>query len=250
MNLLELLTSFEPHPALAVILGLSIAIYTLGANLAWVARRHWTMRSGRLGRVTLRLSTSRVARVIGEITRWLYYLAFPWATLMLGYTTTRALGIWRMDWLAGIVPVALLALGAGAVMVWVWRPYARTVHPHAIDETGWNWARQIVEAFYQQAHWAFYRSAPILWLGDGYWGTVFGLGLILIEGWSNPSVRAHVEEITRADAPLWSAGLAIVSALVFILTQNTWYCLIVHLILVLVLRGAIGFPRAHPSSEN
>jgi len=34
VNLLELLTSFEPHPALAVILGLSIAIYTLGANLA------------------------------------------------------------------------------------------------------------------------------------------------------------------------------------------------------------------------
>ena len=244
MDLLEFLYALEPRLALAILLALSIVLYAVMANLAWASRK-WTLLSGRRSRFILWASTSRIARVIGEIVRWMYYLAIPWAALMLGYDTTRALGIWRMDWLAGLLPFAILVVGSGIVIVWVWRPYARTTHPHAIDETGWNWARQIVEMLYQEAHWAFYRSGPVIWIGDFYLGSLCGLALILLEGGSNPFVRANVEEVTRADAPLWSASLAIVSTLVFILTQNAWYSLIAHLLLALGLRGFIGFPRVH-----
>jgi hypothetical protein len=245
---LEYLRSLEPLHALAVSLGISVALFALAANVAY-ANRIPKPRPGRLGRFINWLTTARVPRVIGELLRWVYYLAFPWATLMLGYNSVRALGVWNLDWLQPAPELAALAVGAVAICIWIWRPYARAEHPHAIDESGWNWARHIVEVIYQEAHWAFYRSGPILWLGDTYLGSFFGLALIWIEGWSNPFVRSNARDITRADAPLWSGSLAIISAVVFIYTQNAWYCLLVHLVLDLGLRGLIGFPRVNLPSE-
>ena len=247
MSWLELLYSFEPRRALAVVLGASIVLYALAANLAYANR---TPRPGRLGRLTRWASSAWIPRASGELVRWGYYLALPWATLMLGYSSVRALGVWNLNWLGHALEFAGLGIGAIIVFVWIWQPYARAEHPHAIDESGWNWARHIIEVIYQEAHWAFYRSGPILWLGESYWGSFFGLMLILLEGWSNPVARANARDITRADAPLWSGSLAIVSTIVFILTQNTWYCLLVHLVLDLGLRGLIGFPRVHLSGET
>ncbi len=246
MSLLDLLDALAPHHILAIVIGGSIVLYTLAANLAWLNR---VPRAGRYGRLVLWAKTAWLARALGELARWVYYLALPYAALLFGYTTMRALGVWGMDWLASVPTFALLSVGAALVMVWVWRPYARAEHPHAIDESGWNRAQHIVEIIYQEAHWAFYRSGPILWLGDFYWGSIFGLVLTFIEGWSNPFVRVNVRDITRADAPLWSGGLAVVSTLVFLFTQNAWYCLVLHLALDVGLRGTIGFPRAFTPSD-
>lgn len=242
MNLVEFLIALEPRGALAIAIGISIILYTLSANVAEVNR---VPRDGRLGRFVKWWQTRWLGRGVSELARWIYYLAFPWATLMLGYSTMRALGVWGMDWLAPALQFGALILGAVVVIVWVWQPYARAEHPHALDESGWNWARHLIEILYQEAHWAFYRCGPILWLNDFYWGSFFGLLLVLIEGWSNPTVRGNVRDITRADAPLWSGSIAIISTIVFILTQNTWYCLLVHLILDQGVRGIIGFPRGH-----
>ncbi len=247
MNLLELLTLIEPRHALAVAMGLSIVLYTLMANLTWTNRQ---LRGGRFGRFLAWARRVWIARAFAELARWLYYLALPWATLMLGYDTIRALGVWGLDWLGQAAQFAILGSGAVVVIIWVWQPYAQTEHPHAVDESGWNWARHIVELIYQQAHWAFYRSGPILWLGDFYWGSFLGFALTLIEGWSNPVVRANARDITRADAPLWSSSLAIVSTIIFIFTQNTWYCMIVHLLIDVGLRSTIGFPRAHSPGDT
>lgn len=244
MNFLELLYSLEPRVTMAVVIGISIALNALTSNVITSSRR-WTLRGDRLGRFTLWSSTSRVMRVLNEIARWIYFLVVPWATLMLSWNTTRALGIWRMEWLNTALWFVGLGIGGIIAVFWVWRPYAHTVHPHAIDETGWTWARQIVESLYLQTHWAFYRSGAILWLGDFYWGSFFGLILVMLEAWSNPRTRANVAEVTRADAPLWNLSLAVVSVVIFIVTQNSWYCLAVHLALTLGVRGVIGFPRVH-----
>jgi hypothetical protein len=244
VSFLAFLATFEPRLTLAVTLALSIGLYALAANLAW-ANRRWTLRSDRLGRFALWASTARLAQVLAHLSRWIYFLLIPWGTLIVGWNTARALGIWRLDWQTTIIPFAALGVGAMLVLVWVWRPYARTLHPHAVDETGWYWAGQIVQAVYQETHWAFYRSGPVLWLGDFYWGGLFGLALALLEGWSNPHVRAGAAEVTRADAPLWRASLAIVSTLVFLSTHNSWYCLGVHLLVTLALRRVIGFPYTH-----
>ncbi len=237
----DIFSAIDPRHALAIVIGASIAVYGLAANLAWLNRQRNT---GRLGALVTWTNTSHLARLMGYAIRWLYYLAVPYATLMLGYNTTRALGVWGMDWIAPIPIFTALVLGAGGVALWVWRPYTRQEHPDAGDERGWSWARRIIEVMYQEAHWAFYRSGPILWLGNFYWGSLFGLALAYLAGWSNPQVRANVREITRADAPLWNGSLAIISTLIFLYTQNLWYCLIAHTLLDLGLRNAIGFPRA------
>ncbi|MDE3090509.1 MAG: hypothetical protein KGJ80_14095, partial [Chloroflexota bacterium] len=206
MTFPEILYALDPPTALALLIGASIVLYALAANLRWVNR---TPRPGRIGRFTDWASTSWIPRAIGELARWVYYLALPWAALMLGYTSARALGVWNLDWFASLLELAALGLGAAIAFIWIWRPYARAEHPHAIDESGWNWARHMIEVIYQEAHWAFYRGGPILWLGGAYWGSFFGLALTLIEGWSNPAARASVRDITRADAPLWSGSIAI-----------------------------------------
>lgn len=239
MNLRDWLAALEPHQTLAIVLGASTLLYTAMANLAWVNRRPG------LGRWVAGSRRAWLARAMGELARWLYYLGLPYATLLLGYSSTRALGVWGVDWLGHAGDFVLVGLGALIAITWVWRPYARSEHPHAIDESGWNWARHSVEVLYQEAHWAFYRSGPIVWLASFYWGSLVGLLLVFLEGWSNPFVRANTRDITRADAPLWSGSLAIVSTVVFIFTQNTWACLIIHLIIDLGLRATIGFPRTH-----
>ena len=244
MTWLELLSALQPHHALAIVISVSITVYALTANLAWTNRNR-KPPPGRLGRFWTWATTAWFPRAVGELARWVYYLVFPCATLMLGYNTVRALGVWHLNWQEHLTSLLALSIGAVIVFIWVWQPYARTEHPHAIDESGWNRARHALEVFYQEAHWAFYRSGPVLWLGDFYWGSFFGLGLTLLEGGSNPFVRASAEDVTRADAPLWSGSLAIVSTIVFIFTQNSWYCLLVHLLLDLGLRRLIGFPRAH-----
>ncbi len=250
MTLNDLLSALPPRQMLAIVIACSILLYALAANLAWVLA-HRPPRPGRWTRWLKWLRSAPLPRVLGEILRWLYYLAVPYATLMLGYNTVRALGFWNLDWLEKLPIALVLAAGAMIVFVWTWRPYARTQHPHAVDESRWNQARHILELLYQQGHWALYRSGPILWLGDPYWGSLVGLGLTFLEGWSNPNVRASAREITRADAPLWSGSLAVVSAIVFIYTQNLWYCLAIHLLLDVGLRTMIGFPRvALPEQEN
>ncbi len=255
MDLLEFLNSLEPRSALAGSLVLSILLYTLAANIGWAAMATRGERFGRLVGWTRRF---RLRTALFEIVRWVYYLALPWATLMLGYNTMRALGVWNLDWLMNWWVALIVAFGGAMIFVWVWKPYAQSEHPEAVDLTRWNGARQILEAIYQEFHWAFYRSGPVLWLGDYYWGSFIGLALNLIEGWSNPAVRANIRDITRADAPLWAGSLAIVSVLVFNYTQNTWYCLIVHLALNFILRPLIGLGgkygfmrrRASPIEEN
>lgn len=237
MDLLEFLTSLEPRSALAGVLVCSILLYAVSSNLSWAAQ---APRGERFGRLVGWLNRFRLRTALFEVVRWAYYLALPWAALVLGYTSMRALGVWNLDWLMNWWIALIVAIGGGVIFIWVWKPYAQSEHPEAFALTHWNGARQILEIIYQEAHWAFYRSGPVLWLGDYYWGSFLGLVLNLLEGWCNPSVRANVRDITRADAPLWAGSLAIISVLVFYYTQNTWYCLAAHLALNFFLRRLVG----------
>ncbi len=241
MNLTDLTYALPPRQLLAITIASSIFLYAVAANLGWVLEHQrpagvWEQRIAWM-------QSSRILRVLKEVARWLYYLGLPYAALMVGYDTVRALGVWNLDWLGSAIPASILAIGSVALALWIWRPYAQIQHPHAVDESRWNWARHAVESLYQQAHWSFYRSGPILWVGDVYWGSFLGLGLAYIEGWANPNVRAGVREVTRADAPLWTGTLAVITTVIFVYTQNLWYCLAVHLLLDLGFRGLIGFPR-------
>lgn len=237
MDLLEFLKSLEPRSALAGALVFSILLYAVASNIGWAGQ---APRGERFGRLVGWLNRWRFRIALFELVRWIYYLALPWAALVLGYTSMRALGVWNLDWMMNWWVGLIVALGGALIFIWVWKPYALSEHPEAVALTRWNGARQILEIIYQEAHWAFYRSGPVLWLGDYYWGSFLGLVLNLLEGWSNPAVRENVRDITRADAPLWAGSLSIISVLVFYYTQNTWYCLAIHLVLNFILRRLVG----------
>ncbi len=241
MTLEEFFSTLDPLRALALSIGFSIVFYALAANIGWANRNPGFSRAGRFINWTRAHWLPRAARAL---LRWAYYLLLPYATLALGYNNARAMGLWNLDWLAHAGSALALAFGAAIVFVWVWKPYARTEHPDAVESSGWGRARHLIEIFYQQVHWAFYRSGPILWLSnDFYWGSFCGLALAFIEGWTNPRARDSVRDITRADTPLWTGSVAIVSALIFIFTQNFWYALATHLLLDFGLRPLVGFPR-------
>ena len=90
------------------------------------------------------------------------------------------------------------------------------------------------EAVYHQAHWAFYREPFVL-----LWGTELGAwaGLIPVaaEALVNPARWTDLQSPARGRDLLIRVGLAVMSAVLFIQTQNIWPVLIVDMLLVWLL---------------
>lgn len=99
------------------------------------------------------------------------------------------------------------------------------------------WWAVLVSGFYLEVHWAFYRGALAVVLHDVYAGVFVGLAAVCLEWILNPFWRAGVALFTGTtpDAGrVWlNAGLALTSALLFLLTRNLWICLAVHWLLAL-----------------
>ena len=81
------------------------------------------------------------------------------------------------------------------------------------------------EAVYHQAHWAFYREPFVLLLGVGM-GAWAGLLPVAGEALLNPARWTDLQSPTRGRDLLIRAGLAILSAMLFIQTQNIWLMLL------------------------
>jgi hypothetical protein len=92
--------------------------------------------------------------------------------------------------------------------------------------------RRTLDALYDQVHWAFYRSGPILWLDDLYGGVFAGLALVLLEAVLNPAHRWALEDPETAAPPLIRLGIAWISALLFLETHNLWLTIAAHLVLI------------------
>jgi len=125
------------------------------------------------------------------------------------------------------------ALGAGAwgLLALGWWAYRRSLiiageegRVAGINVSGWVLLR---EAAYHEVHWAFYRNAPILTWGM-YWGIWGGLALEALEAALNPAWRKNLADPQRAPARLMRGALAVVSGVLFLLTQNLWLALALH----------------------
>jgi hypothetical protein len=84
-------------------------------------------------------------------------------------------------------------------------------------------------------HWAFYRHAPvytIIWLGglaaDRYWSAWCGLALVALEASLNPAWRRQLLDPEQAVVVLERASLAVVSAVLFGLTNSLLLAVAVH----------------------
>jgi hypothetical protein len=211
---------------MGVLILLSLLISVLGSELAW---REQTPAPGRVNEFIARLTRTTVGRGLFEIARFLYYLGLPYAAAFVGFADLRALGLVSLDWVVGVRWAILLAVGGWLVLLAVWLPYIRATEsaPSLVAE----WPRRPVEVLYMQAHWAFYRAGAIMLLDNTYWGAFAGLALVALEAFADPRVRRDLGQIGQVEYPLWSGGLAAISAVSFVLTQNTWLTALIHYVL-------------------
>ncbi len=101
------------------------------------------------------------------------------------------------------------------------------------------------EAVYHQVHWAFYREPFVLWLGTGLgaWG---GLALVAIEAFFNPARWTDLQSPARGRGFLIRVGLAVLSTLLFIQTQNLWLAIIADT----MLGWLLGQTQERPESNH
>jgi len=104
------------------------------------------------------------------------------------------------------------------------------------------WQRLLV-VLYCQVHWAFYRSGPILIMGDLYWGAFVGLVLALLEMGLNPAWWGNLRNSETAAPVLVELGAVWISTLLFVATQNLWLTVAAHLAVM----GLLGRKRQDAS---
>jgi len=181
--------------------------------------------------------------------RALFYLGLPLAALVWGRDALigRWLGLqplYALDALLGQeVPPAEIAANWGDWAKDVGWALGLGVAAWTVLATGWLSARRalqgqqtprpsspwesLLEATFHEAHWAFYRNGPMVALGT-YWGVWGGLGLTALEAALNPRWRANLCSPAHAPATLTRAGMAVLSAVLFLLTQNLWAAMLTH----------------------
>jgi hypothetical protein len=96
-----------------------------------------------------------------------------------------------------------------------------------VQEIGWS--NVLFSVATQQSHWAFYRALAVLILADPYFGSFAGLGLVLLEAYAVPETRRRLRYPVQAEFLVVNAIFAVVSALMFILTDTSWLAAGAHL---------------------
>jgi hypothetical protein len=182
--------------------------------------------------------------------RALFYVGIPFAALIWGRDAVigRLLGLQPMvslnallgepvtaaeiaanwaDWARDVGWAVGLGTAAWAVLSAGWWAASRAPTSHLPAGSSLSpWAR-LREATFHEVHWAFYRNAPILELGL-YWGAWFGLGLAALEALLNPHWRVSLGSPDGAPAAVMRAGMAVLSTVLFLQTQNLWLTVMVH----------------------
>lgn len=181
-----------------------------------------------------------------HLLRFLYFVCFPFValiwgrdaviggllglqpirflTLFSGDPTNDAAANW-VDWVRDLGWAALLATAAWIVLMLGWRVASKAAG-RGPSQSHSVWAL-LREALFHEVHWSYFRNAPIAVLGT-YWGSWAGLGLIALEAALNPYWRNSLLSPDRAAAAIGRAGLAVVSAVLFLQTQNLFVAILAH----------------------
>ncbi len=202
--------------------------------------------------VTLVFSPARAAyfrltpagRFGEQSTRFLYYVGVPYFALLtqaispvdmgLAGTTGTILGWSQIDWLhhlnAGLIVGGLTLIPIGVAA----RQMARAGQPLGVDARAMG--SIVVDAVCSEAHWAFYRAAPLIILDDAYWATLIGLALIGVE--ILVTIVRNGFGLSPEERQSWirQALLLAMSAALFILTRNVWLITALHIAVEVLLK--------------
>jgi len=122
--------------------------------------------------------------------------------------------------------IVLLPIGAAS------RQVARARRPLGADDRSAGMV--IVEAIYSEIHWAFYRAAPLILLGDVYAAVLFGALLVGVE-WLVELIRNGLSPLPEERQRWLRRGVLLaLSAALFALTRNVWLAIGLHAVLELL----------------
>jgi len=231
----------------------SLLLAVLCTNLAWFFRQP---RPGAIGEFVTHLVAWRFSPWLLQLLRLLYYIGVPFAALLWGHDAVvgQLLGLQQfdlpisggkevgadiaanwLDWAHDVGWAVALGVGAWGLLALGWWAYRRALVTAGMtsgkgdmvtgaNSSGWVLLR---EAAYYEAHWVFYRNAPTLAAGT-YWGVWIGLALVALETMLNPTWHRDLVDPQRAPARLLGGALAIISGVLFLLTQNLWLAVALH----------------------
>lgn len=221
------------HQLAAISTSAPLPFWVLGSVLAYVLATGvlWLLKS-----IELRRSLS--GRWLEQVGRFLFFLGIPYLALggwprrpFHGLLSLEDMGLvglsqrWPVTrWLEATGTG--LALGFFALLIlilaWMIAGRGRLCFPPR------PWWALLVDVIYLEVHWSFYRGALAVVLGDPYAGVFLGLGLVYVEWGLNPFWREGWRSKSLAAGRWLRAAMALVVALIFLLTRNFWVCLLVH----------------------
>jgi hypothetical protein len=189
-----------------------------------------------------RLRAATGGRLLEQILRLVYFIGLPYAALLTGSIASIDMGLtgaggsilgWSpAEWLRGLGTaltlgaIVLLPIGAAS------RQIARAGRPLGTDAR--SAGAVIVDAIYAEIHWAFYRAAPLILLGDVYAAALFGVLLVGVE-WTVMLIRNGLGP-SPEERQTWLRRVVLLalSAALFALTRNVWLAIGLHALLELL----------------
>lgn len=218
---------------------LAAGIVYLALQPGWDYLARWSANwSGRWGAWAAAVRNWPGAPALVLAGRLFYCLGLPYLALLFGLADARRLGLVGLPgWpqlpvgvAAGLAGVGLLAWSWGRVAEVSYRRGARrrlfAAESQAL-RTPWGWVSFLAEILFLQVSWAFVRGAAMR-LAGLYAGVFLGLALLAATWLMRPGRLERLADPEARAAALLTAGLALVTSLVFLYAENFWLCLLVH----------------------
>lgn len=211
-----------------------LALVYLLLPLAWAYLMRWARRWQRFA-AFLRGPHGTVLRAT---VRLVYSLGIPYGALLAGIADARRLGIvgfprWPQ------LPAGALAILVGVLyLMWSWHRLATAIHRRSGHRrllaatwqslhVPWGWTYLLFDIICLQVRWAFVRGAAV-WLLGLYPGVFVALAIEAGAWLAAPESIASLQDPARRAQSLLLAQMAILVALVFLLSENLWLCLLMH----------------------
>ena len=250
-DLLTLIRTADARLMTAILLALSFGLHATAVNLRERRRAPDLSRYSPLVRALNQFGF--------EFVRLVFYVAPLYVALYFGWIDLRSVGLGPvgaegLNWGEGLRWWLIIAVGTWGFLMLIWMPYLRATEKINKRFTAGELTRvprRLFEVVLMQAHWAFYRGAFALLLVRVtplyvYWGAVVGLGLTFLEVWSDPRVRRQFMNVGQVEWGAWNAGLAVISAIAYLLTLNLWLVVILHF----ALEFSVPHLRVMPAGEG